>query len=336
MKKQLYFASIALTVCLLHACSPSHEKTASHETAEMADSAAAADEEISSEAETDASASNSKKSVNTDPDNSDFQISSQTGVEKTNRKFVRTADVKCKVKNVRQATDLIEDITAVHQGFIVHSNLQTSVERSESVPISADSTLETRTYTVENDVLLRVPNYKLDGLLRELNSLVDFLDYRVIKAEDAGLSLLAGQMRSQRLKDYERRTIQKIDNQGRKLRETINAEDNLLDKQNQLDEQKLQTLQLEDQIAYSTVHLRIYQRESVFSEVVANARPTQTYRPGFAGRLGESLVEGWYIMEEILVFIARLWLVLLVGIGLYILYQRYSKRLKPRPIVTEE
>ncbi len=268
--------------------------------------------------------------------NETFSLNSKNNLERTGRKFIRTADVKCKVKNVRKATDLVEDITIKYNGFIINSNLQTTVDHVEAKPISADSTLETKTYTVANDIMLRVPNRQLDSLMRELNGIVDFLDYRVIKAEDVGLGLLSHELQAKRLKTYEKRATQTIDNQGKKVDESMNAEDDLLDKQNQLDQTVIQSMTLEDQIAYSTVHLQIYQRETIFRELFINPDNSEGYRPNLFVRLGEALTDGWHIFEELLVFFFRLWFLFVIAGVALVLYRRFGRKLQAAPVSREK
>lgn len=271
-----------------------------------------------------------------EPANETFDLTHRSNLEKTGRKFIRTADVKCKVKNVREATNQIEDLTARYGGFITQSNLQTQTAYVNTSAISADSTLETKAYTVTNEITLRVPNAQMDSLLHGLNQLVDFLDYRVIRAEDASLTLLASQQQQKRLQDYEKRATQTIDRQGRKLSETMNAEDNLLAKQRAMDEVQLQQQSLDDRVAYSTIQLQIYQRETLFREIVANPANVDEYRPNLLVRLWESLVDGWYTLEEVIVFFARLWFLWALIITGVILYRRYGTNLKKAIVLKEE
>ncbi len=270
------------------------------------------------------------------PANETFDLTHRSNLEKTGRKFIRTADVKCKVKNVREATNQIEDLTARYGGFITQSNLQTQTSYINTSAISADSTLETKAYTVTNEITLRVPNAQMDSLLRGLNQLVDFLDYRVIRAEDATLTLLASQQQQKRLQDYEKRATQTIDRQGRKLSETMNAEDDLLEKQRAMDEAQLQQQSLDDRVAYSTVQLQMYQRETFFREIIANPANVDEYRPNLVVRLWESLVDGWYILEEVIVFFARLWFLWALIITGVILYRRYGRKGKVPAMAVEK
>lgn len=244
------------------------------------------------------------------------------------RKFIRTADVKFKVKNVMSATEQIEDMAAGYGGFITYSDLENSVENRESTKISRDSILVTQLVVVENSMVLRVPNEKLDSLVRQFNKLITYLDYRIIKMDDVTLQFVANRMKSQRLNTYTKRQAGHVDNRGKKLGESTLAEDKILDRQMQADEVRLQTMSLEDQVNYCTINLAIYQEAIVIKSVKPNFEYVAASKPNIFSRIGDALIQGWWILEEIIVFFVKIWGVLLVVVGIVMLGLYLNKRLK--------
>lgn len=246
------------------------------------------------------------------------------------RKFIRTADVKFKVKNVMSATEQIEDMAAGYGGFITYSDLENSVENRESTKISRDSILVTQLVVVENSMVLRVPNEKLDSLVRQFNKLITYLDYRIIKMDDVTLQFVANRMKSQRLNTYTKRQAGHVDNRGKKLGESTLAEDKILDRQMQADEVSVQTMSLEDQVNYCTINLAIYQEAIVVKSVKPNFEYVAASKPNIFSRIGDALIQGWWILEEIIVFFVKIWGVLLVVVGIVMLGLYLNKRLKNR------
>lgn len=244
------------------------------------------------------------------------------------RKFIRTADVKFKVKNVMSASEQIEDMAAKYGGFITYSNLENRVEAREITNISRDSVLVTRLVIVENSIVLRVPNEKLDSLVRQFNKLITYLDYRIIKMDDVTLQFVANRMKSQRLNTYTKRQAGHVDNRGKKLGESSLAEDKILDRQMQADEVSVQTMSLEDQVSYCTINLAIYQEAIVIKSVNPNFEYVAASKPNIFSRIGDALIQGWWILEEIIVFIVKIWGVLLVVGGTIMLLLYLNKRLK--------
>lgn len=258
-------------------------------------------------------------------------VSSSAAVENgkdSTHKFVRTADLKFKVKSVIKSTYDIEDITNRQGGFVTYTNLTSNVNNVSTTAISADSTLETTHYLVTNTITLRVPNTKLDTTLKEISRNIDFLDYRIIKAEDVALSILSNNLAQKRAAKNEERLTNAIDNKGKKLNETTVAEEVLLSKQEQADNAKISNLSLKDQINFSTINLSIYQRETIKREVISNDKNITAYEPGFGSKFLESLKFGWEVLENFIIFLTKFWGLFLFVVVVYFLYKRYGHKLK--------
>lgn len=246
--------------------------------------------------------------------------------KESNRKFVRTADLKFKVKNVAKSTYAIENIVAKNGGFVTFTDLKSTVNEKSETKISQDSTLETTRFTVDNTITLRVPNTQLDTVLKSMVKEVAFLDSRLIKADDVALQLLSNKMAQKRLTSHQKRLEKGIDTKGKKLNDITNAEDKVLDRETESDETVLKNLSLEDQVNFSTVTLYLYQRESVLQEMVANEKSINAYRPHIGLQILDGLKTGWFMFEAIIAFIVQLWsIIVLVILGLFI-YKKYLKK----------
>ena len=245
---------------------------------------------------------------------------------KSNRKFVRTADIKFKVKNVAKSTNQIEDATVKFGGFVTYTNLQSSILNEDKTKISIDSTLVSTKYQVENNITIRVPNTQLDTVIKTIAKQIHFLNYRVIKADDVTLQMLSNKMAQNRSRSSEDRLVKAIDNKGKKLNQIMDAEDILEDKKAQNDATKLQNLSLEDQINFSTLTLQIYQDETVMQEMVANEKSLNSYRPNIGLQIWESLKSGWFVLENILSFIVSLWPFILISFASIIGYKKFLKK----------
>jgi hypothetical protein len=249
-------------------------------------------------------------------------VSSSAAVESKNsdRKFVRTADIKFKVKNVANSTYAIENTTNKFGGFVTYTNLQSTISDKSETKISQDSTLEITKYRVENNITIRVPNIRLDTVIKTIAKQIDFLEYRIIKADDVSLQMLSNQLTQNRTESQEKRLEKAIDTKGKKLNEVIAAEDNLNTKKEQKDNSKLENLSLQDQVNFSTLTLQIYQRETIKEEMIANAK---TYRQDFGSKILDGIISGWYVIEGIIAVVAQLWSVILIGIGGYFIFKKY-------------
>ena len=244
------------------------------------------------------------------------------------RKFVRTADIKFKVKNVAQSTYKIENAVGKFGGIVTNTDLQSQIEDRSQMKVSADSTLQTTKYSVRNNITLRIPNTKLDTVIKSIAKEIDYLDFRVIKADDVSLQLLAADLSQQRFSDHTKRLQNDIDQKGKKLNDISNAENEVLNKKEQSDNARIQNLSMQDQIKYSTVTLAIYQNETIKSELVAIEKNNKAYG-NFGLEIMDGLKAGWYILASIVAFVVQLWsLALLALLGIFI-YKKFLRNAKP-------
>ena len=255
-------------------------------------------------------------------------LSSNAAVEPkdSNRKFVRTADVKFRVKDVAKSTYAIEDAISRNGGFVTFTDLKSTINERDEKQINQDSIVETTKFTVENTITFRAPNNKLDTILKSMAKEVDFLDTRNIKAEDVTMQFLANNMSQKRIQKHTKRLENDIDNKGKKLDQINDSENDILEKETESDNAALNSLSLEDRTAFSTVTLFLYQRESIKSVVLVNPKNIDSYRPNIGLQIVESLKSGWLVLEAIIVFIVKIWwLILIVTIGIFI-YKKYARK----------
>ena len=262
-------------------------------------------------------------------DSSASPVSSSAAVvnkKDAERKFVRTADLRFKVKSVVKATYDIEDVVNRQGGFVTYTNLASTVDNTSSTQVSEDSTLETTFYNVTNTMTIRVPNDKLDTTLKEIAKNVDYLDYRIIKADDVALQLLSNELTQKRAAKNETRVANAIDTKGKKLGDITDAEESLVNKQEAADNARIANLTLLDQVSFSTITINIYQRQTLKRELICNNKSTKEYEPTFGVKIFESLQFGWDMLETIIVSILKLWGLILLALVAYITYRKYGHK----------
>jgi len=253
-------------------------------------------------------------------------------LQDTANKFIRTADVRFRVNNVRRATFELEKITAHYGGYVAHTGLESTINSEERTKVSDDSTLITTYYTVSNNLVLRVPVQHLDSMLRSMGPLVLYLDYRRIHAENATLLILRERLEARRIGRSTTRLEEAVDETQAKLRDRAAIEEALYNKQTMADESLIRTLELKDQIALSTINLNIYQRQDFTHEMVVNEKDISAFKPGFWTEMGHSISSGWEVLKGFILALVAGWPVILflLGVLLVVLYlRRKEKNRKP-------
>lgn len=265
--------------------------------------------------------------VGSESEDSNF-ISSSAAVpnKDTTRKFIRTANLRFRVNEVISATNKIEDIISYFDGFVTYTNLTSNIERRTVTPVSKDSALESTYYTTINEMIIRVPNTKLDTSLKAMAKLMDFLDYRIIKADDVTMTLMENKLTEKNLADHQQRLTTAIENRGKKLNETLNAEEGLLDKQAFATKTKIASTSIKDQISFSTINLSIYQHTAIKSALIENDNIIESYKPNFLNRIKESLITGWEVLQYIVVFLVKIWEIILLIFVVMLFYRTFYKK----------
>jgi hypothetical protein len=192
--------------------------------------------------------------------------------------------------------------------------------------VSQDSTLVTTKYKVDNNITIRVPNTKMDTVIKTIAKQIHFLDYRIIKADDVSLQMLSNELAQKRSNSSEKRLANAIDSKGKKLNQVVDAEATLDAKKEQNDASKLQNLSLQDQVNFSTLTLNIYQDESIKQEMVANEKSINAYRPNIGLQIWDSVKTGWFMLEHIISFVVVLWPFALIGFLGFFGYKKFLKK----------
>jgi hypothetical protein len=75
-------------------------------------------------------------------------------------------------------------------------------------------------------------------------------------------------------------------------------------------------LVLDDQVKYCSLTIDIYQKPIIAKEVIANFDYVSDVKPNFFIRVWDSIVQGWWILCEVLIFLIKLWGIALLITGL--------------------
>jgi Domain of unknown function (DUF4349) len=251
--------------------------------------------------------------------------------EKKNRKVARTAEMRFKVENVAQTTTKIEDLTKRFGGFIEKTNLSSSQEERQTREISADSLLEVTRYGVQNMLTLRVPDSKLDTLLKSLAPLYLFLDYRKITAEDLTLQFVQNELQTRNAEAAARRIRAAADKANKaRLNDIVSAEETAAELKNNNVERLINNRGIDERVQYATVELQLYQPANVQKQVIVNDSLGR-FRPSFFQNLGLALASGWEALLSVVLFFANLWAVILIVVTAIWVFRRFVRPYWKRP-----
>jgi hypothetical protein len=243
--------------------------------------------------------------------------------------FIRTADVRCRVDEVAGSTYTVEKTVRGLGGYVSNTQLASNQTWQYESQVSDDSLKRTTKFVVTNNVTIRVPAKNLDSLLKALVPLVDYMDYRNVTVNDITLEQIAIQLEQARLAKYNAMLQEKVVDGTAKPDKIMNAAEAMLAKQEQKDLAYIESLRLNDQVAFATVNLQLYQPETTSTVMIYNERPAPPYEIGIGERLGDSLYAGWKGFSYIISGFVVLWpLWLIAGIAFYFIRRQLRKAAK--------
>lgn len=240
------------------------------------------------------------------------QITALSEGKPSDRKFIRSAELKFRVNDVNSAAETIEGIVQKASGFVVYTHLSNQINQSDITVLSRDSSLETIRYTIKNNITLRVPSTGFDTVLKEIALLVDFLDYKIVQSDDVSFQVLSNNM-----------TIRRAASGTKKQRRGSSA--SLGYQQEEADRAKVDNLSITDRMKYSDIRLEFTQRPLLKRTVFANEKNTRKYEPGFGRKLIDAIADGWLLVESLFLMVIKLWSLILLGIAGWLLYHKYKK-----------
>lgn len=232
-------------------------------------------------------------------------------------KLVKTADMSFKVKNVQQTGDSISRVIAKLNGMVVHHQMASSVERSEDIRLSSDSVMRVSAFNTTADMTVKIPSEKLEDFMSHISHMGIYVTSRKMDIEDKSLDYL-----SAKLKLKNRREMVAQQKNGKiKIK---NPEAVLWLKDDIIDGQ-INNQRIDEAVNYSVVSLNFYQSNTIYKERIANDDPS-AYKMPFGNRLLMALSNGWYLFVELILGLANLWVLLLAGAGLWIVFKTYKKK----------
>ena len=246
-------------------------------------------------------------------DSATAPISMAASQEVEGKKFVRKADVNMEVSDVYQATIYIENALKEMGGFVTLSNYRSEVLEEKVFPQSDEKSMLVREYITKNQMQVRVPTEKLSDFLKQLNDKNIFLRERIITAEDVSTNIKMAELEKQRMAKHKAQLSQQTN--------TIKNAEAVNENERELIYQKINDLNLADELKYSTVEIYLSEPKSKISQVeIPNTKSLKNkYQGGFGYSIKEAFADGFYGFQQFLILVAHAWMFILAGVlGIFV------------------
>lgn len=257
-------------------------------------------------------------------------VSSVATMTVKDKQFIKTADVNMEVKDVYDATISIEKSLKDLGGFVTSSKLNSQIMSEETFNTSDENATLVRKFQTENAMQVRVPTEKLGEFLNFINDKKLFLNSRNINAEDVTSNIKLAEMEAKR----NAKTGENITKLKTNV-EKVNIDDN---NQSEGNFQKIASFEMKDNLKYSTVDIYLKEPKIRIAEIaVTNVKNIDNkYKFNFFYDLKNAFVEGFYLIQKLIVGLVTLWpIVLIGGLIFYFLRKRKSILKVQKPEISE-
>lgn len=240
-------------------------------------------------------------------------------------KIVKTADMQFRVKDVQRAKEDIGKAVKQQGGVVVEASISSQIENTEKVKYSLDSLKEITAYRKQGLIVAKVPAEKLDEFTNQMSAMAVFVDNQSLKMDDRSLSYLANKLKVGNRQEAISQIKKTASKTGTNVESSLYIKDDYIDK-------KIDNLNIDNMVKYSTITLSFYQDNTVKTLIVPNDN-LYDYRPGFFNRLWLNIVDGWAYFKEFVLFLSKLWLFYVVGAVVYFVIRYYTKKRKSKMIL---
>ncbi|WP_373975732.1 DUF4349 domain-containing protein [Chitinibacter sp. SCUT-21] len=245
--------------------------------------------------------------------------SSVNSANPADRKLVRQAEVRFRVKDVYQSSVQIENLVAELGGFVTQNHIQARIVNEHDVAQGQGKLSRLTEFYTEGTLEMRVPSEQTQAFLLKLAPLVQFLDERNFSAHDVAIQLLEqqlAQIRSQSSKQSLNENASSS-SQVALAKQLIQAEQ---------DAATIQQKLIEDRVAFSTITLNLYQdRQIARSEHDDIKAQLAAAEPSFGSKLQQAFVSGWQGFLDTLIALAHLWPLWLISLFIAAIWRKVKR-----------
>lgn len=203
-------------------------------------------------------------------------------------KLIKTLNYKFEVENVSKTAEAIEAAVKKYPAYI------------------SDSRMRLENSLVENKITIRVQSEFFQDLVKDIDSLARFVNYRTITTDDAAKEFVDLESRLKTKREVEQRYAEILRTKAGTITELLEAEQKIGNLHEEIEATVSRINYLEDRVSYSTINLEFYQ---TIMQQIAETETTSTGK-----EFKEALSAGWNGIVNFAIVLAYIWPLLALGI----------------------
>jgi len=225
------------------------------------------------------------------------------------KKIIKDARVGVEVEDYYAYRQNIDSLIISLNGYISNDNL------------------DKNDYSINSNLTIRIPSKAFDKLMDDLESGTEKLLYKNISARDVTEEFIDIEVRLKTKKEVEKRYIQLLA-KAKNIKEILEVEEKLRVIREEIEARQGRLNYLKKQVSFSTIYLQITQKLDYKYEPIKEK--------GFFQRLFKSLDKGWKGFVSFLLFLFRIWPVILIGFLVFYYIRKIRRKKKLLKLQEEE
>lgn len=236
-------------------------------------------------------------------------------------KIIKTADMRFRVKDVQDTKEKLSSVIKSQGGTVAEFSISSYIHETTKVRFSIDSLKEINSYQKEGLLVAKIPSENLDDFTNSIAKMAVFVDNQAMKMDDQSIAYLSNKLKAQNRSEAINTINQTAKRKGNNVETSLFIKDDYVDK-------KIENMNIDERVKYSTITLNFYQDRTVKTLIVGNDNLSD-YKPGFFRRLGLNMMDGWKYFKELILVLSHLWMFFVMGLVVFFGI-RYYLRIKHR------
>lgn len=219
----------------------------------------------------------------------------------TDLKIIKSANVRYKVKSVKEATKRIKNIAQRNGAYV------------------SDLRFQNNLYKIENRFTIKVPQKYFDKVMDSVNTVVEFVEYENITTKDVTEEYVDLETRLKTKLEVKGRCETILRKNAKTVEEILQTEEKLRVIQEEIEAAQGRLKYLTNKVAFSTIQIDLY-------ETVDYKPEPESYTKTFWSKTLEGLANGWCIVEVIIIGVINIWPLLLIFTGVFFFIRKRLKK----------
>jgi hypothetical protein len=203
-------------------------------------------------------------------------------------KLIKTLSYKFEVENVNKTAEAIEAAVKKYPAYI------------------SDSKMRLENPLLENEITIRVQNEFFQDLVKDIDPLAKFVNYRTITTDDVAKEFVDLESRLKTKREVEQRYAEILRKKAGTITELLEAEQKIGELHEEIEATVSRINYLKDQVSYSTINLEFYQ---TITQKIAEVETNSTGK-----EFKEALSAGWSGVVSFAIVLAYIWPLLVFGV----------------------